>query len=309
MTASVLDDVSGLDRIADWIRWGASRFQEADLHYGHGTDNALDEAYALVLHALHLPFSLPAAYLDGRLTDTEKRQVHALLQRRIGSRLPAAYLIGEIEFAGLRFHVDARVLIPRSPFAELIERGFSPWLQEAPQRVLDLCTGSGCIGIACAAAFEDAAVALADVSAEALVVAARNIGRHHVSDRVQCFQGDLWSAVAGQRFDLIVSNPPYVPTAEWEALAPEYRAEPKMALEAGADGMELVARILDGAARHLQPGGWLFCEVGGSVEEFEARWPGLPVTWVDFQRGGDGIFAIDHETLEAHAGAVTLTAA
>jgi ribosomal protein L3 glutamine methyltransferase len=304
MAPSALDDVSGLDRISDWIRWGASRFAAAELQYGHGTDNALDEAYYLVLHTLGLPYSLPSTYLDARLTDTEKQAVHTLLRRRVESRQPAAYLIGEIEFAGLRFEVDARVLVPRSPFAELIERGFGPWVTGVPQTVLDLCTGSGCIGIACAVAFDDAAVTLADLSPEALVVARKNVARHGLAPRVECRQGDLWNAVPERRYDLIVSNPPYVPTAEWNDLAPEYRAEPRMALEAGGDGMDVVARILAGAADHLSADGWLFCEVGGSVEEFTARWPELPVTWVDFERGGDGIFAIDRPTLMAHRATV-----
>ncbi|ULQ46434.1 50S ribosomal protein L3 N(5)-glutamine methyltransferase [Flagellatimonas centrodinii] len=299
------DDTAGLSCIADWVRWAASRFAEAGLSYGHGTDNALDEAYHLVLHALHLPTDLPAVYLQTHLTASEQSAVLALLRRRLETRVPAAYLIGEIMFAGLPFSVDARVLVPRSPFAELIERGFGPWVQDEPTSILDLCTGSGCIGIACAVAFDQAQVDLADLSAEALVVAQRNVERHHLTARVALHQGDLWAAVGDRRYDLIVSNPPYVPTAEWTALAEEYRREPRMALEAGADGMALVARILADAAAHLSEGGWLFCEVGGSVEEFEARWPRLPVTWVDFSRGGDGVFVISRHDLVADAAMVS----
>jgi ribosomal protein L3 glutamine methyltransferase len=296
------DDTRALRTLADWVRWGASRFREAGLVFAQGSENALDEAYFLVLHALRLPEDLPAAYLSTQLTPGEGERVAALLRERVESRRPAAYLIGEIGFAGLRFEVDERVLIPRSPFAELIAHGFRPWLAAAPARVLDLCTGSGCIGIATAAAFEDAEVDLADLSADALAVAARNIARHQVADRVRTVLSDGFEGLGGRRYDLIVCNPPYVPQAEWAALPPEFHHEPAMALAAGEDGMDLVARILAQAAGHLSEEGWLFCEVGGSQNEFEARWPELPVTWALFANGGDGIFCIDRPALVAYFG-------
>lgn len=203
-------------------------------------------------------------------------------------------------FAGLPFEVNSHVLVPRSPFAELLSHHFAPWVTEAPQRILDLCTGSGCIGIACALAFEEAEVVLADLSDQALAVAQRNIVKHGLEDRVRCVPGDLFALLEGEVFDLIVTNPPYVPTAEWQQLAAEYQQEPRMALDAGDDGMDCVARILADAPRHLSDNGVLFCEVGGSQNEFDARWPDLPVTWAHFERGGDGILVIDRASLLAH---------
>ena len=295
-STEVPPDLLPLTTVRDWVRWGASRFREAGLTFGHGTDNALDEAFHLVLHALHLPYDLPAIYLETHLSGAERAAVHALLRRRLDTRQPAAYLIGEIEFAGYAFHVDPSVLVPRSPIAELIERGFAPWIDDPPKTVLDLCAGSGCIGIACALYF-DCEVTLGEIDAAALDVSRRNIARHGVGDRVKAVQGDLFAGLKGRKFELIVSNPPYVPTREWEALAEEYRREPRLALDAGRDGMDVVARILREAPDHLERDGMLICEVGGSVEEFEARWPRLQVTWINFQRGGDGVFIIGRDAL------------
>lgn len=294
-------ELAPLTSLRDWIRWGASRFAEAQLVYGHGTDNALDEAFHLVLHALQLPYDLPVVYLESQLDAGERERVHALLRRRIETRQPAAYLIGEIAFCGAPFYVDERVLIPRSPIAELIERGFAPWLDAPPQRVLDLCAGSGCIGIACALHF-DCEVDLAEIDAGAIEVCERNIVRHDLQDRVRAARTDLFGGLSSEVYDLIVSNPPYVPTAEWQALAQEYRHEPRLALDAGDDGMDVVARILREAPDHLVPGGALICEVGGSQAEFEARWPELPVIWIEFERGGDGVFFVTREALLAARG-------
>ncbi len=294
------DALGSLTRLNDWVRWGASRFNQAGLIFGHGSDNALDEAFHLVCHALHLPLELPAPYMDAHLTADECAAVHALLRQRIDTRQPAAYLTGTMWFAGLPFEVNPHVLVPRSPFAELISRHLAPWVTDAPARILDLCTGSGCIGIACALAFEDADVVLADLSDAALEVARRNVIKHDLGDRVRCVEGDLFTALRGEVFDLIVTNPPYVPTAEWQQLGAEYQQEPRMALDAGDDGMDCVARILLDAPAHLSEHGVLFCEVGGSQNEFEARWPDLPVTWAHFERGGDGIFVIDRASLAAY---------
>jgi len=288
---------SVLRTVRDLVRWGASRFQQAGLHFGHGTDNALDEAFHLVLHALHLPPDLPTVYLEAAVTASERSAVLKLLQARLRTRKPAAYLIGEIQFCGLPFTVDERVLVPRSPIGQLIEKQFRPWLQRAPRAILDLCAGSGCIGIACAYAFDEARVDLAEISPGALAVCRQNIERHGVGERVRALKSDLYDGLGDARYDLIVSNPPYVPLGEWKTLAAEYQQEPKMALAAGKDGMDLVARILAEAPARLNAGGWLVCEVGGSVPEFEVRWPRLPVTWVEFERGGDGVFIISREEL------------
>ncbi len=294
--ARIPKELADLRAVRDWVRWGASRFLEAGLVFGHGTDNALDESFHLVLHALNLPGEIPALYLESALTDSERFAVYTLLRKRIDTRQPAAYLVGEMEFAGYPFYVDPRVLVPRSPIAELIERGFVPWMDAPPEKVLDLCAGSGCIGIACALHF-DCEVDLGEIDEGALEVCAQNIERHKLGDRVTARQSDLYAGLGNSVYELIVTNPPYVPTAEWEALAEEYKREPKLALEAGKDGMDLVERILLGAAKHLGRDGILVCEIGGSRAEFEARWPRLHVTWIEFQRGGDGVFVATRDDL------------
>ncbi|MGQ0587609.1 MAG: 50S ribosomal protein L3 N(5)-glutamine methyltransferase, partial [Gammaproteobacteria bacterium] len=205
-----------LRTIRDLARWGASEFGRARLHFGHGTDNALDEAFHLVTWALKLPHDLPKPYFDAKLTPAETRKVMALLRKRVRTRKPAAYLTGEMWFAGLAFEVDERVLIPRSPIAELVDHRFRPWLPAEPARILDLCAGSGCIAVACAMAFPGAGVDAVEIDAGALAVMRRNIARHGVQDRVQAIRSDLFSAVPGRKYGLIVSNPPYVPTARWK---------------------------------------------------------------------------------------------
>lgn len=290
-------ETSVLRTVRDLVRWGASEFAREGLHFGHGTDNALDEAFHLVLHALKLAPDVPAIYLEARVTDSEREAVLKLLRSRVKTRKPAAYLLGEIDFCGIPFTVDERVLIPRSPIGELIRNGFSPWVQQAPQRILDLCAGSGCIGIAAGMHFPDAQVDLAELSPGALEVCKANIERHTCGKQVRAVKSDLFKGLKGRVYDLIVSNPPYVPVPEWKALADEFKHEPRMALAAGDDGMDIVARILAEAPAHLGEHGVLICEVGGSVEEFEARWPRLPVTWVEFEHGGDGVFVISRKTL------------
>lgn len=291
-----------LRTIRDLVRWGASEFGRAGLHFGHGTDNALDEAFHLATWALKLPHELPAAYLDSVLTPAERAQVLALLRRRVKTRKPAAYLTGEAWFAGLAFTVDERVLVPRSPIAELIERGFEPWLRQPPERILDLCAGSGCIAVACAMAFPEAKVDAVELDDGALELLRANVRRYDLDGRVEAIQSDLFARVKGRQYGLIVSNPPYVPEARWKKMPAEYRHEPKLALASGADGMDVVTRILREAPRHLATDGLLVCEVGGSVPEFDRRFPNIPVIWPEFERGGDGVFVISRDDLEEWRG-------
>ena len=287
--------------IRDFVRWGASRFNEKGLFYGHGTDNALDEAAVLVLSALSLPADLPSAYLDCRVTPAERERILAILHQRIDERVPAAYLTREVMFAGLRFYVDERVLVPRSPIAELIENGFAPWVSDASVgRVLDLCTGSGCIAIGCAYCFPDASVDAVDISTKALDVARINIERHRLSDRVEPILSDLFDGLKGRRYDLIVSNPPYVSLDEYSNLPVEYHREPIVGLEAGHDGLDVVSRILEQAVDYLEPGGVLVMEVGSSAAALIERYPEVPFMWFDFERGGDGVFLLTAEELQEH---------
>jgi ribosomal protein L3 glutamine methyltransferase len=288
----------GLLTIQDFVRWGASRFNAEGLFFGHGTDNALDEAAQLVLHALHLPPELPATYRECRLVYSERADVAELLERRVSERKPAAYLTNRAWFAGLEFYVNEDVLVPRSPLAELVEAGFDPWLEpEGVGRVLDLCAGGGCIGIACAVYLPEAEVDLADVSPKALEVASRNLARHRLDDRVRVLESDLFAAVGGSRYDVIVSNPPYVSAAELAALPEESRKEPELGLAGGESGLDLVLRILHEAPAHLNDGGVLVVEVGNTAAELERRFPDLPFLWLEFERGGEGVFLMKKEQL------------
>jgi ribosomal protein L3 glutamine methyltransferase len=295
------DDVlPHLRTIRDLIRWGASRMNEAGLHFGHGTDNAIDEAAALVLHALHLPPDLHTEYFQSRVTPPEQRAALDLLERRIVERKPAAYLTQRAWFMGLPFHVDERVLVPRSPLAELIERHFAPWLPDSRkvEHILDLGTGSGCIGIACAYAFSDARVDLVDVSADALEVARRNVAEHGLEDQVDVIQSDLFAALKGRRYDIIVSNPPYVGLAELDALPVEYRHEPRLGLAAGEEGLDVVVAILRQAADYLKRDGVLIVEVGNAQYPLCEAFPDAPFTWLEFERGGQGVFLLNAAQLK-----------
>jgi len=288
-----------LSTIIDFIRFGASRFSAAGLSFGHSYDNALDEATQLVLHALHLPHDLSPVYGQARLVASEREEVLALLQRRIDERIPACYLTGEAWFAGLSFKSDARALVPRSPIAELIESGFEPWLGGRPvRRMLDLCTGSGCIAIAAAHYQPDWQVDAVDLSSDALALAAENVERLHTAN-VRVLQSDMFASLDGEVYDLIVSNPPYVTHAETDALPAEYSHEPEMGLRAGDDGLDLVLEILRDAPDHLSEHGLLICEVGDSEQHLIKLLPELPFAWVEFKVGQMGIFVLEREDLLA----------
>ncbi|MFT5034105.1 MAG: ribosomal protein L3 glutamine methyltransferase [Bermanella sp.] len=290
-----------LQTVRDFLRWTISRLGESDLYFGHGTDNVQDEALYLICGALHLPFDLDGRLLDGVLTQQEREKLLGLLDRRVRERVPVAYLVGEAWFAGLAFNVDERVLVPRSPIAELIANEFQPWLSRVePRRILDLCTGSGCIGIACAYVFPDAQVCLSDISEGALEVACGNIARHNLAARVSTLSSDLFEALAGeQKFDLIVSNPPYVDADDLAAMPAEFHAEPPLGLGSGDDGLDITCRILAQAADHLTDDGLLVVEVGNSGAALDQRYPDLPLTWVEFEYGGHGVFVMSKQELLA----------
>ena len=287
--------------VGELIACGARRLRRARVHFGHGTDNAWDESAHLTLYALGLPLVGGGALYRRRVSAAGERHARALLDRRIAERLPAAYLTGTTWFAGLAFEVDARVLVPRSPLAELIERRFAPWAEaRRVRRVLDIGTGSGCIAIAAARALPRARVDAVDISAAALAVAHRNVRRHRLGRRVSLKESDHFSALARATYDIIVANPPYVGARELERLPPEYRHEPRVALAAGARGLDSVAVILREARRHLRPGGLLIVEVGNTERAVARAWPRLPFLWLQFARGGGGVFLLRREQLPAN---------
>ncbi len=294
-----------LQTLIDLIRYGASRFQAAGLTFGHGYDNALDEATQLTLHALHLPHDLAPVYAQARVLNDEREAVLALFERRIRERMPAAYLVGEVWFAGMPFRTDARALVPRSPIAELIEAGYEPWLGGREVRhVLDLCTGSGCIAIATARHHPEWQVDGADISADALALAEDNRKRLDARN-VELLRSDLFSGLQGRHYDLIVSNPPYVTDAETDALPGEYRFEPELGLRAGGDGLDIALAILRDAPLHLTQHGLLICEVGEAEHALSRLLPELPLMWIEFRVGQMGVFVVERADLVAHHAAIT----
>ena len=290
--------IDELSTLQDMVRWAISRMTASGIYFGHGTDNPQDDAVLLVTHALDLAWNQADQWRDCRLTRDERQAITTLVRRRIEERVPAPYLIGEAWYCGLPYLVDERVLIPRSPIAELIEQQFRPWLTGQPQRILDLCTGSGCIGIACAMQFPQAQVELLDLSFDALAVAEANIQRLEVDDRVMALQSDLFSAASG-RYDLIVSNPPYVDADDMACLPDEFHHEPELALAAGDDGLDLVHVLLKQARQYLTDDGVLVVEVGNSWPALAAAYPQLPFQWQEFERGGHGVFVLKAADLDA----------
>ena len=287
----------GLLSIRDFVRWGASRFNEAGLFYGHGSDNALDEAVHLVFQTLNLPWDLPESYMDSRLTNDERTKISGLIRQRIEGRKPLAYLVNQAWFCDLPFYVDERVLVPRSPVSELIRNEFQPWLGAVEvNRVMDLCAGSGCIGIAAAHAYPEAQVDLLDISDDALEVAHINIDRHELWGRVQALKSDLFSALDDlpekPKYQLILSNPPYVDDEDMSDMPEEFHHEPELGLAAGDDGLDFARIILATAADYLDDEGLLVLEVGNSWRALQDAYPEVPFIWPEFEAGGHGILTL-----------------
>jgi len=305
----IAETLQPLSTIKDFIRWGSSEFARRQLVFGHGFESARDEARYLVLHALALPHDWPEEDLNAMLTLPEREQVVELLQARIDTRRPAAYLTGESWFCGLRFKVDERVLVPRSPIAELIGNRFEPWIDSGRvSRILDLCTGSGCIAIAAQYQFPDAQVAASDISGGALEVAADNLELHGLADHIELYESDLFAAIPDRRFDVIVCNPPYVDAEDMAALDEEFSHEPELGLRAGQDGLAVVDRILAAAGDFLDDDGVIFIEVGNSATALQQKYEFLPLVWIEFEFGGGGVCCIDARDLKRQRDAITALA-
>ncbi len=279
----------------------AERLDNAGVFFGHGSDNADDEAAELVFFTANLQHEQAPQCYQNELTPAQESKARELVAQRIRTRKPAAYLTRRMWFAGHEFYVDERVLVPRSPFAELIHERFQPWMDAGKvSRILDIGTGSGCIAIACALAFPESTIDAADISADALAVTRINIDRHQLQSRVRAIQSDVFSGVDEQRYDLIVSNPPYVSDAEMDALPEEYLREPELGLRAGDDGLDIVRKILAQAEAHLEPHGLLVVEVGDSEDALCAAFPTMPFLWLEFAQGGGGVFALSAAQLKEY---------
>jgi ribosomal protein L3 glutamine methyltransferase len=280
--------------VRDLLRFAVSRFTQAELSFGHGSANAYDEAAYLVLHTLHLPLDLLEPFLDARLTAAEIDAVLNVIERRAAERVPAAYITQEAWMHGFRFHVDERVIVPRSFIGELLQDGLQPYVEDPEQvsAVLELCTGSGCLAILAAHAFPNADIDAVDLSAPALEVATRNVTDYKLDDRVALFEGDLYAPLAERRYDVIISNPPYVNAASMQELPAEYKHEPDMALAGGADGMDIVRRIIAEARNWLTEDGVLVVEIGNERAHVEAAFGGLDLVWLSTSAGDDNVFLI-----------------
>ncbi len=293
------DDTESLITVRDWLRFAVSRFNEAKLFFGHGSDNAFDEAAYLILHTLHLPLDRLEPFLDASLTHGESEDVQAVIERRVRERIPAAYLTHEAWLGAHRFYVDERVIVPRSFIAELLPEQLAPWVEhpDAVTRALDLCTGSGCLAILAALAFPNADVDAVDLSKDALDVAAKNVAEYGLADRIELIESDLFTSLDGRSYDVILSNPPYVNAESVAALPPEYQAEPALALGSGEDGLDATRQILAAAKSHLNPGGLLVVEIGHNRDVLEAAYPVLPFTWLDTEGGEQFVFMLRREDL------------
>ena len=283
--------------IGQILEIGEQQFENSGLYFGHGTTSAWDEAVYLVSHVLELPPEADRSLLNHGLTENQQHHIQQLFERRVNERIPAPYLTGQAWFCGLTFKVDSRVIIPRSPIAFMIMAYFEPWLTIEPRRILDLCTGSGCIGIACAYAFADAEVVLSDISPDALEVAQENIQAHALGDRVSAIQSDLFNQFEEQPFDLIVCNPPYVDKADFLSMPAEYHHEPELALASGDDGLDFTRRLLREASTYLSEKGILIVEVGNSSVALEKAFPDVPFLWLEFEEGDAGVFLLTKEQL------------
>ena len=296
------EDTESLITVRDWLRFAISRFNEAKLFFGHGTDNAFDEAAYLILHTLHLPLDRLDPFLDASLTHGESAQIQAVIERRVNERVPASYLTNEAWLGDHSFYVDERVIVPRSFIAELLREQLAPWVNHPDEvgSVLDMCTGSGCLAILAALTFPNAHVDAVDLSRDALAVATRNIDDYGLNDRVEQIESDLFTALDGRTYDVIISNPPYVNAESVAALPPEYRAEPALALGSGVDALDATRTILAQAATHLNPGGLLVVEIGHNRDVLEAAYPTLPFTWLETESGDQYVFMLRREDLSEH---------
>ena len=294
-----LDNPNELSTVRDWLRFTVSAFNEAKLSFGHGSASAYDEAAYLILHTLHLPLDTLDPFLDAKLIAKEKNTLLAMLEQRITKRIPAAYLTHEAWLGDFHFYVDNRVIVPRSFIAELLREQFAPWIDDEKivANVLDLCTGSGCLAILAAHAFPDAEVDAVDISLDALDVARRNVADYGLEDRINIIQSDLFANLQDKRYDIIISNPPYVDTPSMTALPPEYRHEPQLALGSGTDGLDATREILKHAADYLNPNGLLIVEIGHNRPVLEAAYPDLPFTWLEVSAGDEFVFMLRREDL------------
>lgn len=286
--------------VIDFLRFGVSMARKKNIFFGHGTDNAWDDIWMLVSGSLSLPFDINPIILDAKLTESEKKLLVKNLEKRIEKNVPVPYITNQSYFSELEFYIDERALIPRSPISELIQQQFTPWVEaENVGTILDLCTGSACIAIACCYAFPWAAVDAVDISADALSVAHINQKRHDLSQQLELIQSDCFASLKNRKYDIIVSNPPYVSSKEMQTLSQEYLHEPNLALECADNGLKIVNNILKNALSHLNPGGILIVEVGNTAEELTSVYPDYPFTWLDFENGGQGVFLLTYEDLKA----------
>ena len=302
MSHDYFHDTDALITVRDWLRFGVSRMNQAKLFFGHGSTNAFDEAAYLILHTLHLPIDSLEPFLDACLTEVEREDLLLVFEKRVKQRVPAAYLTQEAWLGEFRFYVDERVIIPRSFIAELLREQLAPWVAdaEAVQSGLDMCTGSGCLAILMAHAFPNALIDAVDISSDALAVAERNVTDYELQDRVQCIESDLFAQLDGRRYDVIVSNPPYVNADGMATLPAEYLQEPHLALASGEDGLAHIRTILQQAHKHLRPGGVLVAEIGHNRDALEAAFPELPFSWLETSGSDEFVFILAEDALTQH---------